>query len=150
MQQVVGKSKNKRKFNTARLFRFVMKLTKKDIDKLWGEGGPYSEARLVIETRILDESISRIFLVVEVSINPFTFETVRMHRKEFAENMLIQDLLDHAEYRGIADGYVACAYQAEYESDRLDEANKRLEECERVIIRMHKYILMLLGKRKVN
>lgn len=47
-----------------------MKLTKKDTDKLWGEEGPYSEARLIVETRILDDRVSRIFLVVEVSINP--------------------------------------------------------------------------------
>ncbi len=127
-----------------------MKLTKKDIDRLWGETGPYSEARLSIETRILDERVSRIFLIVEVSISPFTFETVRAHRKEFSDDILIQDFLDHAEYRGLADGYVACAYQAEYETERLDEANERLKECEHVIIRMHKYILMMLGKRIVN
>ncbi len=127
-----------------------MKLRKKDVDKLWGESGPYSEARLVIETRILDESISRIFLLVEMSINPFTFETIRAHREEFSDNLLIQQLLDQAEYQGIANGYVASAYQAEYKADRLDEANKRLKECEQMIIRMHKYILMMLGKRLVN
>ena len=127
-----------------------MKLTKKDIDRLWGENGPHSEARLSNEQRILDERVSRIFLIVEVSISPFTFETVRAHRKEFSDDILIQDFLDHAEYRGLADGYVACAYQAEYETERLDEANERLKECEHVIIRMHKYILMMLGKRIVN
>lgn len=127
-----------------------MKLSKKDIEKLWGQDGPYSEARLSIETRILDERVSRIFLIVEVSINPFTFETVRAHRKEFSDDIFIQDFLDHAEYRGLPDGYVACAYQEEYETQKLDEANEHLKECEHAIVRMHKYILMMLGKRIVN
>jgi hypothetical protein len=39
-----------------------MNLTIKQITELWGEDGPYSEARLIIEHRILDDSISRTFL----------------------------------------------------------------------------------------
>jgi len=53
-----------------------MKLTQKQIDQLWGEHGPYSEAKLIIETRILDDRVSRIFIVVEVAINPLTFEII--------------------------------------------------------------------------
>lgn len=50
------------------------KLTKTDYKKMWGDDGPYSQVRLCEETRILDDSVSRVFLVVEAEINPFTFE----------------------------------------------------------------------------
>jgi hypothetical protein len=87
---------------------------------------------------------------VEVSINPYTFETILKHRKEFSDDVFMQDILEHAEYQGIAYGYAACAYQAEYKSEKLDEANERLKESELMIVRMHKYILMMFGKSTVN
>jgi len=34
-----------------------MKLTQKDRDKLWGESGPYTEVKLIFETRILDDNL---------------------------------------------------------------------------------------------
>lgn len=34
------------------------------VDQLWGGEGPYSEAHLIIETRILDDKVSRVFVVV--------------------------------------------------------------------------------------
>ena len=57
-----------------------MNLTPKRIDKLWGETGPYSQANLVIQTRILDNKISCVFLVVEADINPLTYELIKKHR----------------------------------------------------------------------
>lgn len=53
-----------------------MRLKQKDIDKLWGEEGPYSEVKIIKQLRILDDQISRIFIEVEVYVNPFTFETI--------------------------------------------------------------------------
>jgi hypothetical protein len=38
-----------------------MNLTEKQIAELWGEKSPYSEARYIIEHRILDDSVSRVF-----------------------------------------------------------------------------------------
>src|SRR3989338_9950416 len=84
------------------------KLTQKDHEKMWGEDGPYSQVRLCEETRILDDSVSRIFLVVEAEINPFTFEYVRNCREHFADDEPVLQLLDHAEYRGKF-GYVVSA-----------------------------------------
>jgi len=48
-----------------------MKLTKKQRDQLWGESGPYSEAKIITETRILDDEVSRVFVVVEGSVKYF-------------------------------------------------------------------------------
>ncbi|MBU0578536.1 hypothetical protein KKE34_01495 [Patescibacteria group bacterium] len=39
----------------------MLKLTQKQRDQLWGLDGPYSEAKLIIETRILDDTVSRVF-----------------------------------------------------------------------------------------
>jgi hypothetical protein len=49
-----------------------MELSQKQREELWGDGGPYSEIRMCVETRILDDSVSRIFVVVEANINPTT------------------------------------------------------------------------------
>ena len=76
------------------------KLTPKDYERMWGKNGPYSQVRLCEETRILDDSVSRVFLVVEAEINPFTFEYVQKHRQRFANDESVLQLLDHAEYRG--------------------------------------------------
>lgn len=40
-----------------------MKLTEKQREKLWGESGPYSQVNLKIENRILDDSLSRVFVM---------------------------------------------------------------------------------------
>ena len=80
------------------------KLTKKQKDLLWSGGGkgPYSQANLIKQIRILDDSVSRVFLVVETEINPTTFEIVNSNRHddEFKNDIVIQQLLDKAEYRG--------------------------------------------------
>ena len=54
-----------------------MKLTKIQSDKLWGEDGPYSEVHLIIETRILDDKVTRKFIIVEQNINPLSFEILK-------------------------------------------------------------------------
>jgi N-acetylneuraminate synthase/sialic acid synthase len=70
-----------------------MKLNEKQIDALWGVDGPYSQVHLIVETRILDDRVSRIFVLVEASINPFTFELVQRHRERFAD--VVIGLSDH-------------------------------------------------------
>lgn len=128
-----------------------MKLTQKQRDKLWGEDGPYSEAWLIFETRILDASVSRIFIIVEVHINPFTYEIVKKNRKLFADDPMIQQLLDHAEYRGQTHGYVAYAYQNEYtDEDIMKEAKDHLEYSKSTIIKMHKFILQVISENNKN
>jgi hypothetical protein len=62
-----------------------MNLTDKQIAELWGGDGPYSEAKFIIESRILDDSVSRVFLRVEVNINPFTYRII----KNIEKNLLM-------------------------------------------------------------
>ena len=59
-----------------------MKLSQKQRDQLWGEEGPYSEARLIIEHRGLDDTVSRVFVVVEVqkAVERSKETLIRMHK----------------------------------------------------------------------
>lgn len=126
-----------------------MKLTDGQIDMLWGETGPYSEANLIKQVRVLDDSISRIFLEVEININPTTFKLVKKHRndKEFKDDIIIQQLLDHADYRGQKFGYVSCAFLCEYRNRKtLKEAEKSLKYAQETIIKMHKFIIDKMSK----
>ena len=121
-----------------------MKLNKKQIDMLWGGEGPYSQANLIEQVRILDDRISRVFLVVEVEINPATFEIVKKDRnaEEFKNDIIIQQLLDCAEYRGPQFGYVSMAFEGEYTDDEvMERAEGALEYAQESIIKMHKYVM---------
>src|SRR3989338_9611688 len=92
------------------------KLTPKNYEQMWGEDGPYSQVRLCEETRILDDSVSRVFLVVEAEINPFTFKYVQKHRQQFVGDESVLQLLDHAEDRGKF-GYVVSAGEVEFQDE---------------------------------
>ncbi len=128
-----------------------MKLSQKQLDKLWGGDGPYSQASLIFETRILDDKVSRIFLNVEVSVNPLTFEIILQNRAEFKDDPMIQQLLDHADDRGQEFGYVTSAFQEEYTGeDVLFEAKKRLEYAEKTLIKMHKFVMNLLDIKTIK
>ena len=121
----------------ARVPYMKKKLTQRDYDRMWGEDGPYSQVRLCEETRILDDSISRVFLVVEAEINPFTFEYIQKNRKKFENDEIINQLLDHAEYRGKF-GYVVSAGEVELrDKESHDFARFAEPRFERVAIRFH-------------
>lgn len=122
-----------------------MKLTQKQRDALWGGTGPYSQTNLILQTRILDNSISRIFLVVEADINPLTYELVKKHRAQFADDPKILQLLDHTEYRGQEFGYVISAFEAEYKNDSvMREAQERLKYTIETLIKMHEFVMGLI------
>ena len=126
-------SKNEQKTNK--------KLTPKDYVRMWGEDGPYSQVRLCEETRILDDCASRVFLVVEAEINPFTFEYVQKHRDRFAHDEPVLQLLDHAEFRDEF-GYVVSAGEAELtdeESRRF--SRKQADMTIKTLIRMHAFVM---------
>ncbi len=124
-----------------------MKLSQKQIDKLWGETGPYSQANLTIQTRILDDKISRVFLVVEADINPLTYELANKHRAQFADDLKALQLLDHAEYRGQEFGYVVMAFEAEYRNESvMREAQERLKYTVETLIKMHRFVMDLIEK----
>ncbi len=120
-------------------------------DRLWGGDGPYSEVHLIVETRILDDRVSRTFVVVEVNINPYTYECLRAYRALFKSDELIQHLLDHSEYRGQPDGYVSMAFSDEYrDSEVMVEAQAAVTRCKNTIIKMHKFVMQQLNKERAK
>jgi len=128
-----------------------MKLTQKDRDKLWGESGPYTEVKLIFETRILDDRVSRIFILVEVYINPLTFEIIKKNRKLFTDDPIINEFLDQSEYQGQSFGYVVCPFTGEYRDDKvLKEAKRVVEDCKNTIIKMHKFVLNNISEKDIN
>ncbi|PIZ73020.1 hypothetical protein COY07_02450 [Candidatus Peregrinibacteria bacterium CG_4_10_14_0_2_um_filter_43_11] len=122
-----------------------MKLTQKQRDQLWGEVGPYSEAKLIIETRILDDRVSRVFVVVEVAINPLTFEIISKNKRQFMDDPMITQLIEHSENRGQNFGYVSMAFMGEYlDESVMKEAKKAIEYAKKTIVKMHKFVMDLL------
>ncbi len=127
-----------------------MKLTQKERDKLWGEDGPYSEIHLIIETRILDDREARKFVIVELNINPLSFEILKKNRVQFKNDLMIQELIDHAEYRGQSFGYVTDAFMNEYTDPTvLIEADKQVEYSKEALIKIHKYVISYLGIKSI-
>ncbi len=120
-------------------------------DRLWGGDGPYSEVHLTVETRILDDRVSRIFVVVEVNINPYTYECIRAHRALFNSDEMIQQLLDSSEYRGQPDGYVSMAFSDEYrDSEVMEMAQEAIGRCKDTIIKMHRFVMRQLNKERLT
>ena len=134
------KSKNSKK---------AKRLSKKDFADMWGDEGPYSEVRLVEQARLLDDSISRVFIVAEASINPFTFNYVLKHRHKFSEDESIQDLLNHADYRGYPDGYIVCAGQEELiDKKSFERVSMYREILIKEVLKMHEFVIKEFGLRK--
>jgi hypothetical protein len=129
------------------------KLSKRQIGLLWGGGdkSPYSQANLIKQIRIIDDSVSRIFLVVEAEINPTTFEIVTENRycDELKGDAIVQQLLNGAEYRGPEFGYVGSAFEKEYANDEVMlQAEASLKYTQECIIRMHKFVIKQLKLKK--
>lgn len=122
-----------------------MRLTKKLRDELWGEDGPYSQASIIIQTRILDNHVSRVFVEVEADINPLTYKLISQNRDKFSDDEKIQQLIDHADYRGQKFGYVTSAFSREYsEESVMRAAELALAYTKETIIKMHKFVIDLL------
>ena len=114
-----------------------MKLTNKQREQLWGEIGPYSQLNLKIETRILDASVSRVFVIVESQINPFTFKLIKKNRNKFkGDKIILKALLDNAIFEGGAYGYVSYMYQEELiaEKGNLTGNEKALEIAHKILL----------------
>ncbi len=123
-----------------------LRLTKRNKEDLWGDDGPYSEINLSEQTRVLDGTISRVFYVVEAKINPFTFEFVLKHREEFSGDEAIQQLLDHAEFRGPFDGYVVSAGEEETTNEKsFDLARAYRSMAVENVIKMHNFVIRSFG-----
>jgi len=127
----------------------MKKLSKPDRQKLWGDGGPYSEVHLIEQSRILDTGISRVFLIVEMKINPFTFEYFFHNRQKFQDDHDLQELLDHAEFRGASEGYVVMAGEEELKDKRSSDLafSYRTRAVEQ-IVKMHKVVIEAFALKK--
>lgn len=124
----------------------MKKITEQQSDELWGETGPYSQAQLIIEERILDDSVSRVFVIVSFNINPFTFKYIKKHRKQFSNHDFIQALLNGADYQGEKHGYCCYCFQSEYvDEEVVKKAKKVLKMTREAIILMHKFVMQKLG-----
>jgi len=122
-----------------------MPLSRQQRNELWGEDGPYSQVGLTTETRILNDSVSRIFLVAEVNINPLTYKLIKQHRQLFADDLEIQGIIDHAEFQGQADGFVTCIFHEQYIDLRsYTRAQERVEICKTAVIKMHSFVMQNL------
>lgn len=127
------------------------KLTRGDYDRMWGEGGPYSQVNLKEQTRILDGSVSRVFLVVEAEINPFTFEYVKKNRYRFLNDEPILQLLDHAEYRDEVFGYVVSAGEVKLDGEEsIQFARTQADATIQTLIRMHTFVMDAFGLGQKN
>lgn len=129
----------------------MIQLKKEQREMLWWSEGPYSEARLTFETRILDDEVSRTFINVEVSINPTTYDICKQHMKRFADNPILTQLFQTADYRWKSFWYVSMAFSSEYNRDDkkdvaeiLKEAQVALEYSEASIIELHKFVMVFL------
>ena len=126
------------------------KLTPIDFERMWGKEGPYSQVRMCEEIRILDDSVSRTFLVVEAEVNPFTFEYIQKHRKEFVGDEQVLQLLDHAEYRGKF-GYLVSAGEVEMHMPMAHKfAREQADMTTQTLIRMHTFIIDTFGLKKLK
>jgi len=124
------------------------KLTKEDCERMWGEDQPYSQVRLCEEVRILGDGVSRVFLVVEAEINPFTFEYILEYREKFKDDQAIQQLLDHADYRD-KHGYIVYAGETELRGkESVDFAQEQASAAVQTLIKMHAFIIDEFGLEK--
>lgn len=124
----------------------MSKLSQTQIDKMWGDDGPYSQANLIVQTRILDDRVSRVFVEVEVEINPLTYEIIKQNIKQFKNDPSITQLIAHSDFRGQDYGYVSSAFSCEYRDESvMKEAKNALDYSKKAIIKMHKYVMDLLG-----
>lgn len=122
----------------------MKKLTKNQIKMLWGDDKPYSEVSLIKQNRILGGSVSRVFIIVKVNINPTTFEIILKNRnnQEFKDELYIQALLDNSVFEDTGSGYVTHAFEQEYVDENVMMAAELiLEKAQESVIKMHDFII---------
>lgn len=112
---------------------------------LWGEDGPYSEAKLIMNTRILDNRISRVTVEVDGFINPTTFRFVKKHLRHFADDRVVLELLETAKYEGRSYGYhVSLGFEelaSKNDEGVMERAQEKLRMLKDAIVRMHQFML---------
>ena len=127
------------------------RLTQSDRDRMWGEEGPYSETNIKTQSRILGVSVSRVFLVAEAYINPFTFEYVAKNLKSFPADHPVHNLIKNASYEGGSYGYVVQAGQEEFIDQRaLRLVHGYMETLTSIVIEMHEFVIAGYGLKRVD
>lgn len=122
---------------------------------LWSNDGPYSQAYLKIERRILDDKMARTFLQIEAQINPYTYRLIKKHLKYFKDDDFIISIIKTGRDFGLVQGFIALPFQVEISGwpTRLDEehlfteANKMLEKTEKAILKMHSFVINFLEEK---
>lgn len=120
-------------------------LSREQRERLWGDGGPYSQIHLTTETRILDKTPGRTFVYVDVEMNPLTFEIMLQNRERFHDDVAIQQFLDEGEYQDEAHGYFVRVFCAQGTDKRvLTSAKRKAKEAQRLVVQMHAFVMDLL------
>ena len=97
----------------------------------------------------MDGEISRIFIIIDVSINPTTFEICKQNIDSFKGDIFAAQLLENATYISKNGGYNSCAFEKEFFDDSImKEAEDRLKYCEDTIIKLHIFTMEFLGIKK--
>ncbi|MFA5831332.1 MAG: hypothetical protein WC878_05880 [Candidatus Paceibacterota bacterium] len=126
-----------------------LKLTKKEKDLLWGDPGPYSEAKIVVNMRIMDDGVSRVMIEVEGNINPTTFRMVEANKEHFKNDPDVLALLETAEYQDERDGYLVAigepAELTEAKDGTFKAAAKKQQYLKDTIFKMHRFVMQQLG-----
>ncbi len=121
-----------------------MKLTKQQTQEIWGEDGPYSQVQMIVETRILDDSVSRVFVNVDAQINPLTYKVIKQNMDKFKDDEVMRQLFDHAQFHGKKYGYVVSAFSEELRGpDVFERAEFAVERTKEIVIKMHKFVMEL-------
>ena len=127
----------------------MKQLTKKQFKDLWGDGGPYSEAYLTIESRLLDNRVSRYKLRVFAKINPTTFEFCQKHQKEFKGNKVVLDILKNSFEKDPENGYECTIFNEDLlqgEQGKLfTKAQNSFNDLQSAILKMQQYVIDELG-----
>jgi hypothetical protein len=126
-----------------------IKLTKKEEDLLWGDGGPYSEVQIVINMEILDDSVSRLMVEVEGYINPTTFRFVEANKEYFKNDPVILDMLEKAHFDDDESGYHLAIGEPEEltvpNSEVFFRAVKKQQYLKNSILKMHSFVMEKFG-----
>ncbi len=123
-----------------------MKLSNKEMEKLWGDGGPYSQVNLIFENRILDDSEARKYFYIHIELNPLTFEIIEKNIDKFKDDEWVMNIMENANFINEQDGYESYPFRIQFlDKDTRKEAEQALEESKKAIIRMHKFVMNVLG-----
>lgn len=102
----------------------------------------YSQVNLEIEERILDNAVSRTFVYVKASINPFTYRFVKKHIKHFKNDPFVQHIMNQGKYKNFESGFESHVHGSEYISQKeMRNARKILIETRKAVIRMHQFVM---------